>query len=174
MNISLEDLSTDELLQLRKNIDTKLALTKTKYYVIYNNCYGGFNISKTIFEFYQFLYPDKNQTHWKISQSCRWDPTFVLSIAALGCNENDDGEMSYSDLRITPYDVAPNEHIEIHEYDGNEWVEIREGILYQKIPERPKDLRKKLDEFAKNKNLKLDEAQLIKLPVEGPYSTIDH
>ena len=182
MNSLIENLSNGELLQLRNMIDEKLSQTKTTYYVVYNSCYGGFNVTKKIVNFYNFLYPDNKEkwNKWDLGLNvCRWNPVFVLTCAALEKCKSDDGDdcdkyTGSTNLKIDKVEISPNQHIEISEYDGMESVIISEGIENQRIPDRPINLRKKLEEFAKENNIKINEKKLNELPTTGPYSSVDN
>lgn len=110
--------------------------------IVYNACYGGFNLSDEALELYAKLsgisvYPEKSSwcTHFYTSvptgdqevddkrdwlygpDLCRHDPFLVKAVEQLG----DAANGSHSKLRI--YETDSDRYI-IEEYDGNESVVV--------------------------------------------------
>jgi hypothetical protein len=93
--------------------------------VVYNNCYGGFDLSEEAKE----LYTKLNGKSVEYDEYCRHDPILIKVIETLG----DAASSSCSDLKIKI--IKGNKYI-IDEYDGMEsvlepndisWVEVTHG-----------------------------------------------
>lgn len=92
--------------------------------VVYNNCFGGFGLSKKA----QELYRDFSGKDFVEFECPRHDPNLVMVVEQLGELAND--EFGYSKLKIA--EIEGNKYL-IKEYDGNEkviepkdlkWIEV--------------------------------------------------
>lgn len=84
-------------------------------YVVINDCYGGFGLSKKAQEEYKKL-SGIDDPSWCDYDVARDDPYLVQVVRALGSKAN--GEHSNLKIVEIPGDVAWH----IAEYDGNEWI----------------------------------------------------
>lgn len=87
--------------------------------VLYNSCYGGWNISEKAYELYKLRNPniDSNETEFDCNRS---DPILIEIYKELG--KEFDGK--YSETKITKISKKYKNYYYIKEYDGNELVMI--------------------------------------------------
>ena len=91
------------------------------YKIVYNDCYGGFGLSKKAIMWLEEKYPD-----FFDNKCCRHDPRLIECIETLGKDAN----ASYANLKI---EEINGKIYRIEEYDGKEtilepedldWIEI--------------------------------------------------
>jgi hypothetical protein len=115
--------------------------------VLYNNCYGGYGVSKKALELY-----NKRTGYVKQEYEIkRHDPVLVEIYNELG---NEFNAATYSKIKVEEIPKKYENYYEIHEYDGLE--HIRFDIYKYKV-ERIKDI---LKEEKEDKN-KLEEIELL-------------
>ena len=96
---------------------------KTK--IVYNDCYGGFGLSKKASKMYKEL-KSKELIGFDSYNIPRYDPILVQVVETLGKDANS----RYSDLQIVEIEGP---RFRIQGYDGLEWVETPENIDWKVI-----------------------------------------
>jgi hypothetical protein len=93
--------------------------------VVYNNCYGGFSLSKEGMKRYLELTGKADLRSSAGRDIERDDPALVRVVEELGVAANG----SFANLTIQ--ELEPGTKYRVQEYDGNEWVETEADIEWK-------------------------------------------
>ena len=96
--------------------------------VVYNNCFGGFGLSRKAIKRYEKLSGKKVRYSTDID---RHDPFLVQAVEELGRKAN----TPLSDLQIA---AIPGNRYSIEEYDGSEVVNVPSETRWTVIPDDTK------------------------------------
>ncbi len=104
-----------------------LSNSDEKMPVLYNHCYGGFDLSKEAKELYK-EYTGNNYDYFKVRRHC---PYTVKVFEVLGSKKFGD---SYSNIKCETIPIYMEHYYSIHEYDGMEGIETKsEWFKYDMI-----------------------------------------
>ena len=95
-----------------------LTMTSARVYVMYNECFGGFLLSKAAMEEYRRLLPEEQE----VCKRSVWrnDQVMVKTVQKMGKKEN----RQYAKIQLLKIPVEYMDY-EIAKYDGNKHVIIQ-------------------------------------------------
>ena len=142
----VKGMDVDQLMSLRKATSKALAKHKQMRKVVINTSYGGFALNDLGHEILNYF--DFEDDH----EIPRDHPVLVRTLEMFGSQIYGFATQKCDDFAIGKVELAPDEEFYIHEYDGWEHLEIREGIQGP-VPSTPDGLEEYLLQFAKDHNL---------------------
>lgn len=135
------------------------------YKVVYNACFGGFDLSKKAVDWLKERGVTLSEYDFDWNHRLRSHPLLVECVETLG----EDVNVGYTKLTIA--EVPVGEGYYIHEYDGNEEVITKDDFVYQWAEAELEATPFTQEDFKNHVVLSIEEARIIKHLLNLTYCT---